>query len=78
MLPHLGHCRTAPPAFVAISVAKLGQVNSRWRMPGLQSEEPSSQRLYAGHQDRSLGPHIALESVVEVYAALVGLPHRHG
>ena len=45
-------------------------------MSGLQSVEPGGQRFHACHRDRSLGPHLALESVAEVRAALVGLPLR--
>jgi len=43
-------------------------------MPGLHSVESGGQRLHTCHRDRSLGPHLALESVAEVLAALVGLP----
>jgi len=78
VLPRLGHCPSTPPAFVVISVAEPFQVNSGGRMPGLQSVEPSGQRLHACHRDRSLGPRLALESVAEVLAALVGLPLRLG
>ena len=78
MLPCLGHCPSTPPAYVVISVAEPFQVNSSGRMPGLQSVEPSGQRVYTCHQDRSLGPRLALESVAEVLAALVGLPLRLG
>ena len=45
-------------------------------MPGLESVEPGGHRLYACHRDRSFGPCLALESVAEVLAALVGLPLR--
>jgi hypothetical protein len=78
VLLHLGHCLSTPPALVIISVAESFQVNSRWRVPGHQSVEPSGQRLYACHRDRSLGPCLALESVAEVLAAPVGLPLHLG
>ena len=78
VLPGQGHCPSTPPALVVISVAEPFQVNSTGRMPGLQSVEPSGQRLYACHRDRSLGPCLALESVAEVLAAPVGLPLRLG
>jgi len=45
-------------------------------MPGLQLVEPRGQRFHACHRDRSLGPRLALKSVAEVLAALVGLPLR--
>jgi hypothetical protein len=41
-------------------------------MPGLQSVEPGGQRFYACYWDRSFGHRLALESVAEVLAALVG------
>jgi len=76
VLPGQGHIPSTPPAFVVISVAEPPQVDSSGRVPGLQSVEPGGQRFYACHQDRSLGPRLALESVAEVLAALIGLPHR--
>ena len=40
VLPRLGHCPSTPPALVVVSVAEPFQVNSRGRVPGLQSVEP--------------------------------------
>ena len=74
--PSLGHIPSTTPAFVVISVTEPLQVDSSGRMPGLQLVEPGGQRFYACHRDRSLGPRLALESVDEVLAALVGLPLR--
>jgi len=78
VLRHPGRCPSTPPALVVISVAEPFQVNSCGRVPGLQWVEPSGQRLYACHRDRSVGPCLALESVAEVLAAPVGLPLRLG
>jgi hypothetical protein len=78
VLQRLGHFASTPPAHVVISVAESFQVNSSGHVPGLQSVEPSGQRLYACHRDRSLGPRLAHESVAEVLAASVGLPLRLG
>jgi len=78
VLPRLGHCLSTPPALVVISVAESFRVNSTGRVPGLQSVKPSGQPLDACHQDRSLGPRLALESVAKVFAAPVGLPLRLG
>jgi hypothetical protein len=41
VLPRLGHCPSTPPALVIISVAEQFHVNSRGRVHGLQSVEPS-------------------------------------
>ena len=78
VLPRLGHSPSTPPAHVVISMAEPFQVNSSGGMSGLQSVEPSGQRLYTCHWDRSLGPCLALESVAEVLGAPVGLPLRLG
>jgi hypothetical protein len=43
-------------------------------LPRLESVEPGSQRLHACHRNGSLGPCLALESVAEGLAALIGLP----
>jgi hypothetical protein len=47
-------------------------------MAGLQSIEPSIQRLYAFRQDRSLGSCLAHKSIAEVLAAPVRVPLRLG
>jgi len=73
VLPRLGHCPSTLLACVVISVARPFQVDSSGRMPWPESAEHGSQQLYACHRDRSLGPCLALESVPEVLAALVGL-----
>jgi len=43
-------------------------------MPTVYSVEPGSPRLHACHQNGSLSPCLALQSVAEVLAALVSLP----
>jgi len=73
VLPCLGHSPSTPPAFVVVSVAEPLQVDSTGGMPGLQSVEPGGQQFHVCHRDRSLGPHLALESVAEEHATLVGL-----
>jgi uncharacterized protein YodC (DUF2158 family) len=55
-------------------VAELLKVKASGPMPGLQSVESRGQGLYVCHWNRSHGPSIAPESVVEVLAAPVGLP----
>jgi hypothetical protein len=74
VLPRLGHCPSTRPGLVVISVAGSFEVNPRGRKPGLLSVQPSAQWHYACHRDRSLGPHLAVESVAEVLAAPVCLP----
>jgi len=44
--------------------------------PDNRSVEPSGQRLYAGHRNRSFGPRLALASVAEVLVTRVGIPPR--
>jgi len=73
---HLGRrpaSAAAPPTFVVLSVAEQFLVDSSGSMPALQSVKLGSQRYNAWHQNRSLGLRLALESVAEVLAALVGL-----
>ena len=76
VLPHLGHRPSTQQSFVVISVGKPLVVDFSSLMPRLQSVEPGGLQIYACHRDRSFGPRLALETVAEVVAALVGLPLR--
>jgi len=74
VLVPLGCCPSTLPNHIDILVAEPFSIHSSGCMPTHVFVERGNLRLHTCYRNRSLGPHLALESVPAVFVALVGLP----
>jgi hypothetical protein len=74
VLSHLGCCPYTPPTFIVRMVAEPLAVHTIQCMPADSSVDLGGHQLRACHRSRSVGPHLAHESVGEVLPAHASLP----